>query len=420
MHRLDANLSASQSVSMAVINSPWVGDARGKLAGGVYLRVKGQTLARGYNPSPLNRRTSPQQLQRSLFSSAVRFYTKGVQNLFKFAFEGKPTKESDYNAFMRHNAKLGMYFGPEENSNEAFGSLAPWVLSRGSLAGLGVFWSNGDLSVYTFSPTSSTPPAVPTVGWLSGLYLAAEGYLPGDIITFLRINTYEQPGSAAYPYANVPSTMPEWSISQFVLDEGDTRSLSELNIRVDYQSSNVRVWMGDAAYSEFAQGAAVIHSRVTSGQLLVSDAELSLNDMGSLVWRFGRTRAWQQLVLAAWNAEDKSILQGSRVKARQSSDAVQIVADLDLPTSVSSLSNVDIYLLNVTDIDSVFSSLRFFTGSTTYIRLRQSSTEGVLELNDGNDTFGTATYAVDNGYIIISFNTVSPGPSIVAIRWVED
>lgn len=408
---------------MAVINSPWVGDARGKLAGGVYFRAKGQTLARGYNPSPLNRRTSPQQAQRALFSSAVRFYTKGVQNLFKFAFEGKATKESDYNAFMRYNAKLGMYFGPAENKNEAFGSLAPWVLSRGSLVDKYVYWDNESPFFNIQFYTTAVPPSSPTVGWLSGVILQEEGFMSGDILTFLRINSYEQPGSRSYPYSNVPSTMPFWEINQFALDTSDTRTLASMGIEVDSRGSTLCVWMGNPGYEGMAEGAACIHSRISNGQLFVSDSDLRLNDMGETVYYFGRTDTWRDIVLAAWNSEDKSILQGSRLRAKSQGSGVDLLYSFQLPIPSANLTERNLYVMGVTDIDDIAQYLRFYTSTgrtEDSCSLDRNTETNKLELKDSTDTFGTADYEVLGDYIAIYFNQVSAGPTFTRIVWESE
>lgn len=400
---------------MAVINSPWVGDARGKLAGGVYFRAKGQTLARGYNPSPLNRRTSSQQTQRALFSSAVRFYSKGVQNLFKFAFEGKPTKESDYNAFMRYNSKLGMYFGPEENRNENFGSLAPWIMTHGSLQGLQVRWGVGRLNVGVFLPVSGPIDASWTVGRLSELLVELEGFMAGDILTFVHITTNTEPGSASYPYANVPIDAPDWEIHQFIIDPADTRTLGNAGIQTDYMNSYSYIWMGSSETDTDAQGAVCIHSRITNGQLLVSDSVLDLNTAGLLVYRYGRTTTWKNIVLAAWNSEEESILQGSRAAKYNPATEPEFIYDFTLPANVSGLSDQYIYVLNFPTLLDNLADIKFVIDANHYLTLSAAESGGIYELKDDLDTFGTANIYEEGDAWVISFNTVSAGPTITRI-----
>lgn len=403
---------------MAVINSPWVGDARGKLAGGVYFRAKGQTLARGYNPSPLNRRTSSQQTQRALFSSAVRFYSKGVQNLFKFAFEGKPTKESDYNAFMRYNSKLGMYFGPEENRNENFGSLAPWIMTHGSLQSLQIRWSTTDMIVSAVFPDMPTITGTSTVGQLSQALAELEGFMAGDILTFVRIDTQSQAGSASYPYSGVPSRAPIWDINQLILDPADTRTLTSVGISVNNSGGTLYMWMGNINYSEFAEGAVCIHSRISNGQLLVSDSVLDLNSEGLLVYRYGRTTTWKNIVLAAWNSEEESILQGSRAAKYNPATEPEFVYDFTLPADVSILSRQYVYVFNLPDFATNYGNIKFVATDGAYLTLRPAGVTNIYELTDGTDTFGEAQVYEEGDAWVISFDTVAEGPDITRIAYI--
>lgn len=324
---------------MAVINSPWVGDARGKLGSGVYFRAKGQTNARSYNPSPLNRRTVSQQVQRSTFSAAVKFYTRGVQNLFDFAFEAKETKESDYNAYMRYNAKLGMYFGPDQNNSEAWPSLAPWVMTRGSLRGKEVVFNT--LPHISFDDIQVTP--VRTVAWLSQVLLDRDpDYEVGDILTFVNVDAGISAGSPAYPYAHVPEEIPEWYIYQIVIDPSDTTPLpqDEWLLALD-AAGNLQVWPHQSDVpSAFCGGCCYVHSRVRNGQVLVSDSQLCLNAQARQAYVYGRSDTWRDVVMAAWQTEEQSILQGS-VAARNRVSPGELILSFDLPISTGDLTTDD-------------------------------------------------------------------------------
>ena len=83
--------------------SLFFGHASGKLGQVVLSTMKGQQIARAWQPKVSNPKTSQQQLQRAKFANAVKFFKRAQQNLFKFAFEDRRKNESDYNAFMRHN-----------------------------------------------------------------------------------------------------------------------------------------------------------------------------------------------------------------------------------------------------------------------------------------------------------------------------
>lgn len=294
---------------MAVINSPYVGNARGKLGDAVLYRSKGNTIARAYNPEPKNRRTVSQQSQRSIFSAAVKFYARGVQNLFLFAFENKKPQESDYNAFMRYNANRGMYFGPVQNDDDTYPALGDFVLTRGSLGSFNTRLApSGPVIDFPLSELASTPT---TLGQLSQALVTA-GLMDGDILTFLGITTDSGAGSPAAP-VEVGSEVPSWNLKQFTVDLASTDLLSSLGIVVDYAASPgiLSVSIDNfGSYDEGIASGAVVVSRQEGGLLRVSNSTLLLNDASQEALLYGRGLTWRNIVLAAWNSEQRSILQG--------------------------------------------------------------------------------------------------------------
>ena len=324
---------------MAVVISPYVGDARGKLGEGVFMRSKGQTIVRGYNPSPLNRRTVSQQVQRAQFSAAVKFFSRGVQNLFQFAFETKPTKESDYNAFMRLNAKKGIYFGPAENANDAFPALAPWAMTRGSLKGASVDFDQ--LPRVYFSGIDSVPAR--TIAALSQAIIASDSnYEVGDILTFVNIDMMYPAGTPSYPFDTVPELAPIWSLYQIILDTSDTSALPAdtwfMQIDTDY---GLGIWPKQSdVLTAYAGGCCFVHSRVRNGKVYVSDSNLDLNNQATLAYNYGRSDTWRRVVMAAWGTEAESILQGS-VAARQRVIATELILTFNPPIDSGNITLSD-------------------------------------------------------------------------------
>lgn len=294
---------------MAVINSPYVGNARGKLGDAVLYRSKGNTIARAYNPEPKNRRTVSQQSQRSVFSAAVKFYARGVQNLFLFAFENKKPQESDYNAFMRYNAMRGMYFGPAQNDNDTYPALGDFVLTRGSLGSFNTRLApSGPVIDFPLAGLASTPT---TLGELSSALVSA-GLMDGDILTFLGITTDSGAGTPSAP-VEVGSEVPDWNLIQFTIDLTSTDTLSSLGIVVEYAASPgiLSVSIDNfGSYDEGIASGAVVVSRQEGGLLRVSNSTLLLNDASQEALLYGRGLTWRNIVLAAWNSEQRSILQG--------------------------------------------------------------------------------------------------------------
>ena len=318
---------------MAVINSPQIGIARGKLGDAVYYRSKGNTNARGYNPNTTNRRTVRQQTQRSLFSSAVKFFSRGVQNLFVFAFEDKRTQESDYNAFMRYNAKRGMYFGPDQNEDPNYPALGEFILTQGSLPRVEQEEKNSHIAAVI--PSSSTGGNYSTVSELAqALIDNAQNYQNGDILTFLHITTDSRQGSPSAPVI-LGSDSPQWNLRQLVIDVTDERSLSTLGFTAGSSpSGSIAIEAEDLIYeNQYISSFAVIHSRLVGGSLRVSDCTLQLSGAAGLALTFGKSSTWKAVVDAAWGTEQLSILQGGIARRPSSQPTPSIFNTFGLPNT---------------------------------------------------------------------------------------
>jgi hypothetical protein len=342
---------------MAVINSPQIGIARGKLGDAVYYRSKGNTNARGYNPNTTNRRTVSQQQQRSLFSSAVKFFARGTQNLFVFAFEDKRTQESDYNAFMRYNAKRGIFFGPSQNENPAYPALGNWIMTHGSLPRID-YKRGTDHFEIELQPAAGFGDIV-TVGQLSSLLLTAPEWSVGDIFTIVSIGSDSLVGSPTEP-VRVGSNEPYWVIQQFIVDESDSTSLDTLGL--EFVSEGIRMYLTYSA--EYPIGVvgitafAAIHSRIVAGQLRVSDSTLIFNSAGNTAIGYGQGQSWMDIVLAAWGSEQPSILQGGIVRRSSATRAPQLVFTTPPPCGVSDLSGEYLIILGSVNYQDVVSHLK--------------------------------------------------------------
>lgn len=379
---------------MAVINSPFVGNARGKLGDAVLYRAKGNTIARAYNPEPKNRRTVSQQSQRSVFSAAVKFYARGVQNLFMFAFENKKPQESDYNAFMRYNANRGMYFGPTQNDDDTYPALGDFVLTRGSLGSFNTRLApSGPAIDFPLSGSFSNPT---TLGELSQLLVTA-GLMDGDILTFLGITTDSGAGSPSAP-VEVGSEVPTWNLKQFTIDLASTDTLSALGIVATYASSPgiLSVSIDNfGSYDEGIASGAVVVSRQEGGLLRVSNSTLLLNDASQEALVYGRGLTWRSIVLAAWNSEQRSILQGGISSNYVPEDGSLKVAYLfQTPISESAANGIAMVTSQVLSLQQFASMLKMvtidgFVGGVTI------SGDGVIVSIDG-DSFGPWEQSTNN------------------------
>lgn len=332
-----------------------LGYARGSVGDVTFSRVKGNQVAKARNRNPANPNTIPQAMQRSLFSDAVRFYTRGVQNAFKFAFERKLENESDYNAFMRLNVNRGVRIGKSPES--MYPAIGDWIVADGSITPPIVGVSNstsvpGDYIVggYLAGDTApdeyiqgDAPPssgitlgfaatsAPTTIGALSTALLAQFPQLrSGDFVTILLISqAFSDTIGDLFPnpsgYNEGLMEDPAWSFAQLIIDESNTDNVSTI-----YHSSGSGLSVGLGAnnesfislykesvfiptvgvkYGTIAAGA-VIFSRQTSSGLLVSSAPLSQGYRFQQAVEYCRTKSWEDFVMVNWGAADPAILQG--------------------------------------------------------------------------------------------------------------
>lgn len=306
--------------------SLFFGKASGKLGQIVLSNVKGQQIARAWQPKVANPRTSVQQMQRAKFANAVKFYKRATQNLFKFAFEDKRKTESDYNAFMRHNVERSPIFNRISYDNMNYPALSEWLISVGSL-GRFKSWAYESRTITDASCLSSPiqnpdnaykfPEGVTestvTVAHISDYFKHDFGAQDGDYVTFVGIDTdialvSDQPGSG-----------PWWSITQIKIDSTNTNLfLGAVNKQADNKLGiDIVDRVGAIIWKSPNDKAAlfgVVLSRVTPNGVLVSTSNLGANETGIGVMAATLQDAYRQQALNSWLRSSDPILKGSVVK----------------------------------------------------------------------------------------------------------
>lgn len=400
---------------MAVINSPQIGIARGKLGDAVYYRSKGNTNARSYNPNTTNRRTVSQQTQRSVFSSAVKFFARGTQNLFVFAFEDKRTQESDYNAFMRYNTKRGIYFGPEQNEDPAYPALGDWVMTHGSLPTIDYEYGDEGFQI-NLRPVAGMS-TITTVGQLSTLLLTYPEWMPGDIFTIVSIGSDAMAGSPTEPVV-VGTQEPFWIIRQFIVDESDSTPLDTFGLT--YVEEDLSAWLDYSAEYPFSvlrmEAFAVIHSRTQNGKLRVSDSTLIYSTQGVQAISLGRGESWKQIVLASWGSEQLSILQGGI--ARQGAAPVEIIVSYpyELPATAASISTDAITINRNVSVDDILLHLRVDFDGVGLVTPTYYSNH--VRYADSGTTLWELNYFTGAGVTILTPRPNEYASTINSILWI--
>ena len=239
-----------------------LGYARGAVGNLVFSRVKGNEVTKARNRQPANPKTSKQVYQRAKFLNAVKFYKRGVQNLFKFAYEDKTQQESDFNAFMRHNVSRAIPVGKGASTDSMYPAISNWITSVGSLNGpqavighIGGIDSGSSLQYgrcyavgeYNVSPTAAEAHdtvfccvairlgtvTASTVGAIStALKAQYADLMEGDIVTITMINQFMQDigtaGSLAPSSSGTEGAVnsPRWGFCQFRIDSTSTKTVT--------------------------------------------------------------------------------------------------------------------------------------------------------------------------------------------------
>lgn len=285
--------------------------ASGKLGDIVLRTVRGESIAAKYQPKVLNPRSYSQMIIRAEFATAVKFFRHARDNFFKFAFEDKKRNESDYNAFMRYNARRGCIitkYLSDRYSYPAFGNR--WLLANGSLPSLEYGWmSNGNVKAYINVNGVSTTDKE-TIGNFSKKIIDMYGLQNGDFITFVFVVTQYGPGAGPTLDETI---QPKWYISQIELDETSTKTFEDYGL--------LATWEEEDGYISFekpneygddrAAGFAAIASRVMKDKTLVSSSELIGNAIYNTIVNNYSEDATIQLNLKSWGATEDAILKGS-------------------------------------------------------------------------------------------------------------
>lgn len=299
--------------------SLFFGNASGKLGQVVLSTVKGQQIARAWQPKVANPKTSQQQLQRAKFANAVKFFKRAQQNLFKFAFEDKRKNESDYNAFMRHNVVSSAVLDRSVYDNFNYPALADnWLLTFGSLGEINAdndIASKEYVQLLTLS-LGTGEIANLTIASASQAFVNQYNAVNGDFVTLVGVKSDVRTLTMDTQYA------PEWHIVQFVVDTTNTGKLVENLKKQDKTAENFfakdGVDTGNIIFSYENDGCAwlgIILSRVTANGVKVSKSNLIPNYVAYQIYEESLALPYRQSALNSWGRSSEPILKGGIAKS---------------------------------------------------------------------------------------------------------
>ena len=299
--------------------SLFFGHASGKLGQVVLSTVKGQQIARAWQPKVANPKTSQQQLQRAKFANAVKFFKRAQQNLFKFAFEDKRKNESDYNAFMRHNVVSSAVIDRMMYDNFNYPAFAnDWLLSYGSLGEISAENEQADKEVVQLLtlPLGTGEVANLTIASASKAFVDNYKAINGDFVTLVGIK------SSVKSLTEDPFAAPEWHILQFVVDTTNTGKLLEYLEKQDEDASAFFSKDGrepaNIIFSFDNDGSSwlgVILSRVTANGVKVSTSPLVPNYYAYKIFQDTLVPGYRQSALNSWGRSSEPILKGGIAKS---------------------------------------------------------------------------------------------------------
>lgn len=289
--------------------------ARGKLGDVVLSQLKGQQVARAYQPTVANPRTTAQTDQRILFSNAVKFYKHATQNMFKFAYEDKRSNESYYNAFMRKNAKVSMLPTRAQYLNQNYPAIGnAYLMSEGSLPSLPLkFPSDGNEFTLDLGTVEGEQGNM-SVGNVSAALVNLYGLSNGDIITIVLID------SSVTEIGEEGDKPPVWNIAQFIIDTESQLDFKTFLGNYGAAKFNLSAMKGTTGKGEIgfglnpsnAEGGCMIVSRNINGQkLLVSTSYLVNNDTANTIYEASLQDNFRMNALNSWGRKTSAILQGS-------------------------------------------------------------------------------------------------------------
>ena len=299
--------------------SLFFGNASGKLGQVVLSTLKGQQIARAWQPKVANPKTSQQQLQRAKFANAVKFFRRAQQNLFKFAFEDKRKNESDYNAFMRHNVISSAVLDRSVYDNFNYPAFAnDWLLSYGSLGEISPDNEPSDKEIVQLMtlPLGTGEIENLTIASASKAFVDNYKAINGDYVTLVGVK------SSVNSITADPAEAPEWHIVQFVVDTANTGKLVEYLENQDEEASTFFDKDGKEpanvifAYDNYAcSWLGIILSRVTANGVKVSTSYLMPNYYAYEIFQNSLALPYRQSALNSWGRSSEPILKGGIAKS---------------------------------------------------------------------------------------------------------
>lgn len=161
-----------------------LGYARGKVGDLVFARRLGQQTTRAYNSNPRDAKTRSQVTQRVKIANVIAMY-RALKNVCNHSFEGLGVGQSNYNAFVKANLTGNQVSLTKEAASLGACIVAPYLISRGSLASI-IVEGTGEDAVTNISVGSLNISGTTTIGDFAKAVVANNaGIEHGDQLTYV-------------------------------------------------------------------------------------------------------------------------------------------------------------------------------------------------------------------------------------------
>ena len=298
--------------------SLFFGNARGKLGQVVLSTLRGQQIARAYQPKVANPQTATQTNQRAKFANAVKFFRQARKNLFLFAYEDKKPRESYYNAFMRHNIEFSVTLPRVSYDDVRFPALGnQFVLSDGSLGEITptVASSGGSNHPRFTLPLVEFKGTGKGVGDLSKALAASYGAVDGDYLTMVFIVAVDM-----NPASYVSQNALVWETYQLKVD---STSSDSLETTLSTQAGMFKPTLTDTSGSDvdltftsdedYCMAAFILSRKTADGKLLVTKSTLvNSPKLDTYIKNVSINDA--KMSLLSWGKADTPVLKGGIVE----------------------------------------------------------------------------------------------------------
>lgn len=165
-------------------NNMLLGYARGKVGDLVFARRLGQQTTRAYNSNPRDAKTRSQVTQRVKIANVIAMY-RAMKNICNHSFEGLGVGQSCYNAFVKANLTGNNVSLTKEAASLGACIVAPYLISRGSLASI-IVEGTGEDAVTNISVGNLTISGTTTIGQFAKAVVANNaGIEHGDQLTYV-------------------------------------------------------------------------------------------------------------------------------------------------------------------------------------------------------------------------------------------